>query len=85
MTSDAFSLIGAIASAPDDAARTQLLRTGGKDLLADPESIGTVVNVALDSAERKLRGQFARQHAIAHYSKQALQSATLRVYGELLH
>lgn len=41
--------------------------------------------LALDSAERKLRGQFARQHAIAHYSKQALQSATLRVYGELLH
>ena len=43
MTSDVSSLIGAIASAPDDTARARLLRTGGKDLLADPEAVGAVV------------------------------------------
>lgn len=40
--------------------------------------------LALDAESRNLRGQLARQHAIAHYSKDALQRATLRVYGELL-
>lgn len=40
--------------------------------------------LALEPAERNLRGQLARQHAIAHYSKEAMQRATLRVYRELL-
>jgi hypothetical protein len=49
MMSDVSSLIVAIAGAPDDTVRARLLRTGGKDLLADPEAIGAVVDVALDS------------------------------------
>ena len=41
-------------------------------------------SLALDPQARKLRGQLARRHAIAHYSKAAMQAATLQVYRELL-
>lgn len=40
--------------------------------------------LAQDDETRNLRGQLARQHAIAHYSKAAMQRATLQVYRELL-
>ncbi|MGY6660688.1 MAG: glycosyltransferase family 4 protein [Glycocaulis sp.] len=38
----------------------------------------------LDTAEKKMRGHLARQRVIAHYSREALQGSTLRVYRELL-
>ncbi|MGP1275279.1 MAG: glycosyltransferase family 4 protein [Caulobacterales bacterium] len=40
--------------------------------------------LTLDPPARKLRGQLARQRVIGHYSREALQAATLRVYAELL-
>ncbi len=38
----------------------------------------------LDAEAKKLRGHLARQRVIAHYSREALQGSTLRVYRELL-
>ncbi|MBV5258547.1 glycosyltransferase family 4 protein [Synechococcus moorigangaii CMS01] len=38
----------------------------------------------LDPATKKMRGHLARQRVIAHYSREALQGSTLRVYRELL-
>lgn len=40
--------------------------------------------LALDEDARKMRGHLARQRVIAHYSREALQASTLRVYRELL-
>lgn len=38
----------------------------------------------LDAETRKINGHLARQRVIAHYSREALQASTLRVYRELL-
>jgi glycosyltransferase involved in cell wall biosynthesis len=40
--------------------------------------------LTMDPAARKLRGHLARQRVIAHYSREALQGSTLRVYREVL-
>jgi glycosyltransferase involved in cell wall biosynthesis len=68
------------------AAETVADGTGWRVAPGDAASLADAIGhaLAMPAADRAAVGEVARAHVLAHYTMQAMQSATLSVYGELL-